>query len=94
MARREFDRRFPLTPEVTVFLSDGGNWTKSVHDNDFPFAVMILDIFHALEHLREIMKLLGYKEGSEEWAQCFSRWKRMFKKGRVKDLAQVTFDAA
>ena len=86
MARREFDRRFPLTPDVTVFLSDGGNWTKSVHDNDFPFAVMILDIFHALEHIKEIMKLLGYKEGSEEWAQCFSRWKRMFKEGRVKSV--------
>ena len=86
MARREFDRRFPLTPDVTVFLSDGGNWTKSVHDNDFPFAVMILDIFHALEHLKEIMKLLGYKEGSDEWAQCFSRWKRMFKEGRVKSV--------
>ena len=86
MARREFDRRFPLTPEVTVFLSDGGNWTKSVHDNDFPFAVMILDIFHALEHLKEIMKLLGHKEGSDEWAQCFSRWRRMFREGRVRSV--------
>ena len=88
MARREFDRRFPLKPDVTVFLSDGGNWTKSVHDNDFKFAVMILDIFHALEHLREIMKLLGYREKSEEWTQCFRRWKRMFKEGRAKSVVK------
>ena len=94
MARREFDRRFPLKPDVTVFLSDGGNWTKSVHDNDFKFAVMILDIFHALEHLREIMKLLGYREKSEEWTQCFRRWKRMFKEGRAKSVVKEAEERA
>ena len=83
MARREFDRRFPLKPAVTVFLSDGSAWLRSVHDNFFPFAVMILDLYHALEHLREIMQLLGYKEKTEEWAGCFRRWKRMFKEGRA-----------
>ena len=88
MARREFDRRFPLTPEVTVFLSDGGNWTKSVHDNSFPFAVMILDLYHALGHLKEIMQLLGHKEGSEEWTELFRRWKRMFKEGRAKAVVK------
>ncbi|MBR0066173.1 MAG: ISKra4 family transposase [Kiritimatiellae bacterium] len=88
MARREFDRRFPLKPDVTVFLSDGGNWTKSVHDNDFNFAVMILDIFHALEHLREIMKLLGHREKTDEWTECFRRWKRMIKAGRIKSVVK------
>jgi len=88
MARREFDRRFPLVPDKTIFLTDGGKWLRSVHDNFFPFATMILDIYHALEHLREIMKLLGLKEKTEEWTQRFRRWKRMFKEGRVETVVK------
>ena len=87
-ARREFDRRFPLVPEKTIFLTDGGKWLRSVHDSFFPFATMILDIYHALEHLREIMKLLGLKEKTEEWTERFRRWKRMFKEGRVKAVVK------
>ena len=88
MSRREFDRRFPLVPKKTIFLTDGGKWLRSVHDNFFPFATMILDIYHALEHLREIMKLLGMKEKTDEWTQCFRRWKRMFKEGRVETVVK------
>lgn len=88
MSRREFDRRFPLKPTTTIFLSDGGAWLRSVHDNFFPFATMILDIYHALEHLKEIMLLLGYKEKTDEWKKCFKRWKRMFKDGRVQTVVK------
>ena len=83
MARREFDRRFPLVPEKTVFLTDGGRWLRSVHDGFFPFATMVLDIYHALGHLKEIMQLLGFREKTDEWTECFRRWKRMFKEGRA-----------
>lgn len=86
MSRREFDRRFPLMPETTIFLSDGSPWLRSVHDNYYPFAVMILDIYHALEHLKEIMLLLGYKEKTDAWTECFRRWRRMFKAGRVQTV--------
>ena len=88
MARREFDRRFPLAPERTIFLTDGGKWLRSVHDTFFPFATMVLDIYHALEHLREIMKLLGLKEKTGEWTARFRRWKRMIKAGRVKSVVR------
>ena len=47
------------------FNSDGSPWLRSVHDNYYPFAVMILGIYHALEHLKEIMLLLGYKEKTD-----------------------------
>ena len=88
MARREFDRRFPLVPGKTIFLTDGGKWLRSVHDNFFPFATMILDIYHALEHLKEIMKLLGLREKTEEWTEHFRKWKRMFKDGRVEAVVK------
>ena len=88
MSRREFDRRFPLKPATTIFLSDGSPWLRSVHDNYYPFAIMILDIYHALEHLTEIMQLLGYKEKTDGWAECFRRWKRMFKEGRAEAVVR------
>ena len=88
MARREFDRRFPLVPDKTIFLTDGGKWLRSVHDSFFPFATMILDIYHALEHLKGIMTLLGLKEKTEEWTQRFRRWKRLFKEGRVETVVK------
>ncbi len=94
MSRREFDRRFPLKPETTIFLSDGSKWLKSVHDNQYPFAIMILDIYHALEHLREIMLLLGYKEKTDAWTECFRRWKRMFKEGRAKSVVKEAEEQA
>ena len=49
---------------------------------------MILDIYHALEHLKEIMLLLGYKEKTDEWMECFRKWKRMFKEGRVRAVVK------
>lgn len=88
MSRREFDRRFPLRPKTTIFLSDGSQWLRSVHDSYFPFAIMILDIYHALEHLKDIMQLLGYKEKTDEWTSCFGRWKRMFKEGRAQAVVR------
>lgn len=86
MARREFDRRFPHKPVTTVFLTDGGKWLRSVHDNFFPFAVMILDLFHALEHLREIMKLLGLKEDTDAWRDTFRKWRRSIRDGKIKSV--------
>ena len=94
MSRREFDRCFPLTPTTTIFLSDGSPWLRSVHDNYYPFAIMILDLYHALEHLKEIMLLLGYKEKTDEWTECFRRWKRMFKEGRAKAVVKEAEEKA
>lgn len=31
--RKEFDRRFPMKPAQTIFLTDGGKWLRSVRDN-------------------------------------------------------------
>ncbi len=65
--RAEFDRRHPLPPRTTVFISDGAHWLESVHAGLFPFAVGILDFFHAVEHLRPLLLGLGIKEGSKEY---------------------------
>ena len=78
MARREFDRRFPLVPDKTIFLTDGGKWLRSVHDSFFPFATMILDIYHALEHLKGIMVRVG-------------SWILVFGKRRAGEIATLRY---
>lgn len=88
MLRREFDRRFPKTPKRTVFLTDGGKWLRSVHDVFFPFATMVLDVFHALEHLKEILSLLGFKEGSPAFLAQFRKWKNSIKAGGIRSVVR------
>lgn len=88
LLRREFDRRFPLAPETTVFLTDGGKWLRSVHDNFFPFATMVLDLFHALEHLKDILGLLGFEEGSDAFRKQFRAWKNAIKAGRIRAVVK------
>ena len=86
--RREHDRRLPLAPPATVFLTDGGKWLRSVHDSFFPQSTMALDIFHALEHLKEIMKALGIREGSDEFRDQFRKWKKGVKAGRIRSVVR------
>jgi len=86
--RAEYDRRFPDAPLVTIFLTDGGKWLRSVHDNFFPQSIMILDLFHALEHLKDILKELGFKEGTEEFQRQFRSWKRSIKAGGIKSVVK------
>jgi len=88
MLRREYDRRFPLVPSTTIFLTDGGKWLRSVHDNFFPESTMILDFFHALEHLKDIIKELGIKEGSEEFRRQFRAWKNSIKAGGIRSVVK------
>ncbi len=66
LSRGEFDRRFTRRPRlIMVHIGDGGRWGHTVHENAFPFAVEILDICHATEHLKPLMAGLGFKEGSK-----------------------------
>ena len=66
-ARAESDRRFGRKPRLMIYIGDGGRWVHTVHDNVFPFAVEILDIFHAIEHLRPLTLGLGIGEGTKRW---------------------------
>jgi len=72
--RAEFDRRYGELPETVLYITDGGKWLHSIHESDFPFAVEILDIYHAVEHLKPLMSGLGYKEGSKEWSYRHRYW--------------------
>lgn len=61
--RTEFDRRFETLPETVLYITDGGKWRHSIHESDVPFAIEILDVYHAVEHLKPLLLGLGIKEG-------------------------------
>ena len=48
--RSEFDRRFSREPDTVLYITDGGKWLHSIHESEFPFAVEILDVYHAVKY--------------------------------------------
>lgn len=86
MLRAEFDRRFGRTPETVLYVTDGGKWLHSIHESDFPFAIEILDVYHAVEHLKPLMAGLGIKENSKEWKYRLHYWSECIKTGKIQNV--------
>jgi hypothetical protein len=82
--RGEYDRRFPSAPKVTLFIGDGAPWLWGIRRVHFPFAVEILDFYHATEHLEGILKLLSYPEKTS--GNLFRKWRRWLREGKVEKL--------
>ena len=84
--RSEFDRRYEEEPETVLYITDGSKWLHSIHENHFPFAIEILDVYHAVEHLKPLMLGLGMKEGSKEWKYRHRYWSERIKAGKVQSV--------
>jgi hypothetical protein len=93
----EMCRRGVNRPGVKcVFLGDGATWIwDRVRDLAFADSVLILDFFHACEHVSDICKEL-YGEGSEIYQQRFERWRLMLLSGGVetflRELKQIVLE--
>ena len=84
--RSEFDRRFSIKPDTVLYITDGGKWLHSIHESEFPFAVEILDVYHAVEHLKPLLAGLGIKENSKEWKYRHHYWSECIKAGKVQNV--------
>lgn len=84
--RLEFDRRFGREPDTVLYITDGGKWLHSIHESDFPFAIEILDVYHAVEHLNPLLAGLGIKENSKEWKYRHHYWSECIKAGKVQNV--------
>ena len=82
-ARAKFDRRFGRRLKHMIYISDGGRWTQTVRRNVFPFAVEILDVYHAMEHQASLTLGLWFKEGSKRWRQLHRYWSGRVKAGKT-----------
>ncbi len=63
-----------------VVLTDGAAYNKTIAQTHFPHAVHVIDLYHAREHLHELIQLLRPPEGQ---AQCLERWKTILDKGDI-----------
>lgn len=69
-----------------VFLADGANWIwDRVPDLANERSVLILDFYHATEHLSSVCKEL-YGEQTEQYWQYFNPWRKGFLDGKVEEV--------
>ncbi len=87
--RDEARRRGLGIARRVVFIGDGAAWIWELQRQNFPQAVQILDLYHALEHLHLLCE--GLYGAQSAWARKMeSTWTEMFKNDQV---AQVIASA-
>ena len=82
--RQEAIRRRMAAALVIVLLGDGAAWIWEQGEKCFPLAFQILDLYHALEHLSTLTKLL---ETQPEAATAL--WQSWREQLLIDDVAQV-----
>jgi hypothetical protein len=85
--RSAFDRKFPISPDVTLFLGDGAPWIWNMRRTHFPFAVEILDFYHAAEHLSPLLELAALPE--KERKKTRQKWRRWLMEGKTNKLIET-----
>ncbi len=68
-----------------VFIGDGAAWIWELARVNFPLAILILDLYHALEHLHELCEGL-YGVGHPWAARMAQTWTAMLKNDQIGDV--------
>lgn len=83
--RTEARRRGIGRASQVVFIGDGAAWIWELCRVNFPEAVQILDLYHALEHLHQLCESLY--PGQKHWAQKMeSTWESQIKNDQVAEV--------
>jgi hypothetical protein len=83
--RREALRRGLARAQKIVVLGDGAAWIWELARVNFPLAIWIVDLYHALERLHELCQRLCV--GNKAWAsRTEEKWKEMLKNDQVGEL--------
>jgi hypothetical protein len=89
----EARRRNMGAARETIFISDGAKWLKEIARTRFPQAIRILDFYHAVEHLHELVNTL-HAPGSSEAKRRTQKWTRWLKRDKVDDIVQEASELA
>jgi len=68
-------RRDLMDAAQVVVLGDGARWIRNLAELHFPGAILIVDLYHAREHLSDLCKLLWAQEPEKLDAQRKRWWK-------------------
>jgi adenylate kinase family enzyme len=67
-----------------VFISDGAAWIRNWIEDAFPYAISILDYYHAIEHLYQFTDTYFKEKGAEKkWAE---KQKELLLNSKVKQV--------
>jgi len=71
--------------EKVIILGDGAVWIRNIAEEHFSGAIQIVDLFHALEYLWNVGRLIYGPAGSAV-TRWFQKWKDELKEGDVKNV--------
>jgi hypothetical protein len=72
--------------EKKVVMGDGAEWIWNLADQHFPGAVQIVDLYHARQHLWELVRKLYPNDPINQKAWMKVHQKRLLDKGKIKKL--------
>jgi hypothetical protein len=91
--RREALRRGMGGAKQTVLLVDGASGLEKLGKDYFPGCIQIVDFFHALEHLEQVLVLL-WEKTQPEFQKQRSRWVKLLLKDGVTRIIAAARAAA
>jgi hypothetical protein len=87
LLRQEAQRRGMAQATPIIFIGDGAAWIWELARVNFPAAVLILDFYHALQHVHGLVEAIWGKE-SPEGKKRIKRWKGWLLKDKVRELVK------
>ncbi len=85
--RQEAQRRGMAEATKVIFIGDGAGWVWELARVNFPAAILILDFYHALQHVHGLVEALWGKE-SPEGKKRIKRWKGWMLKNKTAEIIQ------
>jgi hypothetical protein len=85
LLRQEAQRRGLAKATQTIFVGDGAAWVWELARVNFPGAILILDFYHALQHVHGLAEALWGKE-SPEGQKRLKRWKGWLLKNKAAEI--------
>jgi hypothetical protein len=70
-----------------VVISDGAEWIRNIVEVHLPGAIHIVDLYHARQHLWEVVRLLYPNDLGSQKVWMKAHQKRLLDKGRIEKLA-------
>jgi len=85
LLRKEGQRRGSGTAGKIILLIDGAASLEKLGEINFANCLQIVDFYHALEHLKELLEALWGK-GHRDFKMHYSRWKKLLLKDGVQKI--------
>lgn len=85
LLRQEAQRRGMAQATKIIFIGDGAAWIWELARVNFPGAILILDFFHALEHVHGLVEAIWGKE-TTEGKKRIKRWKGWLLKDKASQI--------